>query len=78
MMDKKTKILLDGVAIVIVTILVGVLPGMNFHDFGRGYMWNTVPENCQSWMLFGVLSRVVLVIAGSVGAFLCFIWPDTK
>lgn len=77
-MDKKTKVLLLGVAIVIVTILAGVLPGMNFHDFGLGYMWDTEPENCQSWMLFGVLSRVVIVIAGCVGALICFILSVPK
>lgn len=77
-MNKKTKLLLTGIAIVVVTILAGVLPGMNFYDFSLGYMWNTHLENGQGWMVFGVVSRIVLVIAGCVGAFICFVWVGTE
>ncbi len=72
-MSKRTKLILAGVAIVIVTILAGVLPGMNFYDVCLGYMWNTVPEPDQGWMSLGVLSRCALVIAGFVGALICFV-----
>lgn len=72
-MSKRTKKILTGMALVIITSLTSMLLGMDLYDFCRSYMCNMVAELWQGWMLLGVLSRIAIVIAGAVGAFICFV-----